>query len=99
MLDLVFKKVYYDFAIGGFFFMELAVFEQLEKRIEKLIGQHAELKKENKKLAEALNSKDKELEALRSKLEKFGKEKGLIMEKVETILQRVEGVEGLIQPA
>lgn len=76
--------------------MELAVFEQLEKKIEKLIRQHAELKEENKKLAEALSSKDKEIEALCSKLEKFGKEKGLIREKLETILQRVDG---LIQTA
>ena len=76
--------------------MELAVFEQLEKKIEKLIEQCAELKQENKRLTEALNSKDKEIESLHVKFEKFGKEKGLIREKVETLLERVEG---LIQTA
>lgn len=72
--------------------MELAAFEQLEKKIGKLIEQHAELKEENKKITEALNSKDKEIEVLCLKLEKSGKEKGLIREKVETLLQRVEGL-------
>jgi len=76
--------------------MELAVFEQLEKKIEKLIEQHTGLKEENKKLAETLNLKNKEIEALHLKLEKSGKEKGLIRGKVETLLQRVEG---LIQTA
>jgi prefoldin subunit 5 len=76
--------------------MEVAVFEQLEKKTEKLIEQCVDLKQENKKLTEALNSKDKEIESLHVKLEKFGKEKGLIREKVETLLERVEG---LIQTA
>lgn len=76
--------------------MEVAVFEQLEKKIGKLIEQHAVLKEENKKLTEALNSKGKEIEVLHLKLEKSGKEKGLVREKVETLLQRVEG---LIQTA
>lgn len=76
--------------------MELAVFEQLEKKVEKLIVQHAELKEENKKLAEALSLKDSEVEGLNSKLEKLSKEKGLVKGKVETLLERVEG---LIQTA
>ncbi len=76
--------------------MELAVFEQLEKKVEKLIEQHADLKEENKRLAEALNLKDREIEGLHLKLEKFSKEKGLIRGKVETLLERVEG---LIQTA
>ena len=76
--------------------MELAVFEQLEKKTLKLIGQYEELREENKRLTESLGSKDREIEGLRLKLEKFGKEKGLIREKVETILERVEG---LIQTA
>ena len=76
--------------------MELAVFEQLEKKVEKLIAQHAELKEENKKLAEILSLKDGEIEGLNSKLEKLSKEKGLVKGKVETLLERVEG---LIQTA
>lgn len=76
--------------------MELAVFEQLEKKVEKLIVQHAELKEENKKLAEALSLKDSEVKGLNSKLEKLSKEKGLVKGKVETLLERVEG---LIQTA
>lgn len=76
--------------------MELAVFEQLEKKVEKLIVQHTELKEENKKLAEALSLKDSEVEGLNSKLEKLSKEKGLVKGKVETLLERVEG---LIQTA
>ena len=76
--------------------MELAVFEQLEKKVEKLIAQHAELKEENKKLAETLSLKDREIEGLNSKLEKLSKEKGLVKGKVETLLERVEG---LIQTA
>ena len=76
--------------------MELVVFEQLEKKIEKLIEQCVELKQENRRLSEVLNSKDEEIEGLHIKLEKFSKEKGLIREKVETLLERVEG---LIQTA
>lgn len=76
--------------------MELAVFEQLEKKVEKLIVQHAELKEENKKLADTLSLKDREIEGLNSKLEKLSKEKGLVKGKVETLLERVEG---LIQTA
>ncbi len=76
--------------------MELAVFEQLEKKVEKLIAQHAELKEENKKLAETLSLKDREIEGLNSKLEKLSKDKGLVKGKVETLLERVEG---LIQTA
>jgi FtsZ-binding cell division protein ZapB len=78
------------------FFMELAVFEQLEKKVGKLVEQHAELKEKNERLAETLNLKDREIEGLHLKLEKFSKEKGLIRGKVETLLERVEG---LIQTA
>ncbi len=51
---------------------------------------------ENKKLAETLSLKDREIEGLNSKLEKLSKEKGLVKGKVETLLERVEG---LIQTA
>ncbi|MBI5048173.1 MAG: cell division protein ZapB [Deltaproteobacteria bacterium] len=76
--------------------MELAVFEQLHEKVEQLIEQCIELKEENKKITETLYSKDKEIEGLHLRLEKFSKEKGLIREKVKTILERVEG---LIQTA
>ncbi|MBI5328312.1 MAG: cell division protein ZapB [Deltaproteobacteria bacterium] len=76
--------------------MELAVFEELQAKVEQLIEQCIELREQNKKLTETLDLKDKEVEALHVKLEKFGKEKGLIREKVETILERLEG---LIQTA
>ncbi|MBI3753694.1 MAG: cell division protein ZapB [Deltaproteobacteria bacterium] len=72
--------------------MELVAFEQLEEKVEKLIKQYIELHEENKRLNETLNLKDMEIESLYSKLEKIGKEKGLIREKVETLLARVEGL-------
>lgn len=72
--------------------MELVAFEELEKKVDQLIRQHIELNEENKRLNETLNLKDKEIENLYSKLEKIGREKGLIREKVETLLKRVEGL-------
>ena len=44
--------------------MEVAVFEQLEKKIEKLIEQCVELKQENKKLTETLKKLEERVENL-----------------------------------
>lgn len=70
--------------------MELAVFEQLEKKVEKIITLNVKIKEENKKLADVLNLKNKEIESLQSKLDKISKEKGLVKDKVESLLLRLE---------
>jgi len=91
LLDLSLQKIYYVVAIGGFY-MEFGMFEQLEQKVEKIIERCGELTKENEKLTEMLRSKEEETESLTRKLEKLGKEKGLVREKVETLLERLEGL-------
>lgn len=76
--------------------MEVAVFEQLGEKVERLIKAYGELKRENENLTVMLKLKDEEIGKLTTKLEKLGKEKGLAKEKVENILARLEG---LIQTA
>jgi len=68
------------------------MFEQLEKKVEKLIERCGELNGENERLAAVLKSKDEEIKGLIHKLDKLGKEKGVVREKVETLLDRLEGL-------
>ncbi|MBI3399467.1 MAG: cell division protein ZapB [Deltaproteobacteria bacterium] len=72
--------------------MELGMFEQLEKKVEKIIEKCDELTNENERLTGMLKSKDEKIDNLTHKLEKLGKEKGLVKEKVETLLERLGGL-------
>ena len=72
--------------------MELNIFEQLEKRVEKVIAQCIELREENKKLTEETVLKNDEVKKLSCKLEKLDEEKRLAKEKVETLIEKLEGL-------
>ncbi|MBI5287250.1 MAG: cell division protein ZapB [Deltaproteobacteria bacterium] len=60
-------------------------FEILEERIGWLIERHGVLKGENKRLAE-------EIDELKDKLKRMTREKGLVKEKVEGLLGRIDGL-------
>lgn len=72
--------------------LELNVFEQLEKKVEKVIELCAELKEENKKLAEETILKNDEVKEISYKLEKLDQEKQIVKEKVETLIERLDGL-------
>ncbi|MBI5893516.1 MAG: cell division protein ZapB [Deltaproteobacteria bacterium] len=72
--------------------MDLDKFDALEQRVGSLIDGYGTLKQENKRLAHELESKEKELYKLKERLSKLDGEKGIIKEKVENILQKVDGL-------
>lgn len=72
--------------------MELNIFEQLEKRVEKVIEQCIELREENKKLTEETVLKNDEVKKLSCNIEKLDEERRLAKEKVETLIKKLEGL-------
>jgi len=76
--------------------MELDRFETLEQKVGRLIEGYIQLKLEHRKLAEELKSKESELSGLKERLNKLDSEKGRIKQKVEGILEKIDG---LIQSA
>lgn len=72
--------------------MDLDKFDALEQRVSSLIDGYGTLKQENFRLAHELESKEKELYKLKERLSKLDNEKGIIKEKVENILQKVDGL-------
>lgn len=71
---------------------ELDRFDKLEERIARLLDRYAGLSAENNALKAALEAKDREIEELRDMLERHGKEKGAVKEKVELLLTRLDGL-------
>ncbi|MBI5682057.1 MAG: cell division protein ZapB [Deltaproteobacteria bacterium] len=72
--------------------MELDKFDILEQRVGRLIESYMLLKQENRKLFKELEEKDKELSKLMEDCGRMDKEKGLIKGKVDSILEKIEGL-------
>ncbi len=71
-------------------------FDRLEDGITRLLADLETLRAENRGLKEVLKAKEAELEALGEKVVRLDREKGLVKEKVDGLLERLEG---LIQSA
>lgn len=67
-------------------------FDRLSDGLTRLLETQERLKAENIELREALGEKDRELEELRSKVEEQDKEKGLVRERIDGLLGRLDGL-------
>lgn len=73
--------------------MELEKFIELDEKIrELLVDTGSSLKEENLVLKERLSECEKELKELKRVVGRYDKEKLLVREKVDGLLQRVEGL-------
>ncbi|HHL39444.1 MAG TPA: hypothetical protein ENJ37_02950 [Deltaproteobacteria bacterium] len=71
--------------------MDLETFRRLEEALEKLLQSHGALKEEKRLLTERLREKESEIEGLKERLEKLDSEKELIRDKVDGLLNKLEG--------
>jgi predicted nuclease with TOPRIM domain len=76
--------------------MALDNFDRLEEGLGRLLTEFEALKAENRGLKEVLKAKEAEVDTLNDKIGRLDKEKGLVKEKVDTLLEKLEG---LIQKA
>lgn len=67
-------------------------FERIEEGINRLLEGYEELKATNIELKDSIGAKDSEIEELREKLKRLDKEKALVKEKVETLLQKLDSL-------
>ncbi len=67
-------------------------FERIEEGINRLLEGYEELKAENIELKDSIGAKDSEIEELRERLKRLDKEKALVKEKVETLLQKLDSL-------
>lgn len=72
--------------------MALEKFDRLEEGLERLLSNYEFIQAENRRLKDVLETKDTEIEALREKVLKLDKEKGIVKEKVDTLLGRVDAL-------
>ena len=66
--------------------------ERIEEGINRLLEGYEGLKAENIELKDSIGAKDSEIEELREKLKRLDKEKALVKEKVETLLQKLDSL-------
>jgi predicted nuclease with TOPRIM domain len=67
-------------------------FVRLEEAVHKLIDSHASLENENGKLLALLKTRNAEIDWLKGKLRALDKEKGLLREKVDGLIERLDGL-------
>ena len=72
--------------------MELENFGKLEGRITSLLRTYQELEAKNNTLKEELGLKEQKIKELKERLSRFEKEKGLVREKVEGLITRLDGL-------
>ncbi|MFZ3073312.1 MAG: cell division protein ZapB [Thermodesulfobacteriota bacterium] len=75
--------------------MEPVNFIELEERISRLLSSYGALQDEKKRLEEELrqrNAEAKELVDLREKVKRLEKEKGVVKEKVDGLIRRLDGL-------
>ena len=76
--------------------MELAIFDQLEARVEALLDQLRTLKGENQSLKSALEEKDDSIRRLAEENEAAAAAKAEARQRLEALLQRIEGEVGQV---
>jgi len=72
--------------------MALDNFDRLEEGLTRLLSDLETLRAENRGLKEVLRAKEAEVETLNEKIGRLDKEKGLVKEKVDGLLERLEGL-------
>lgn len=72
--------------------MELEAFNKLEENVKKLLETRKPLEAENKELKRMLDLREVEVRGLRKRLKKFEDEKGLLKDRVDGLLQRLDGI-------
>lgn len=72
--------------------MALDNFDRLEEGLTRLLADLETLKAENRGLKDALRAGEAEVETLNEKIGRLDKEKGLVKEKVDGLLERLEGL-------
>lgn len=72
--------------------MEFDKLDVLEQRLGRLIEDYTALKSENKKLLTELEEKNKELSKLMEDRRRMDTEKGLVRERIDSILEKIEGL-------
>lgn len=74
------------------FRMGLYNFEGLDERLQKLLESYDELKAENRKLGSLLKVKKSENDWLKERLKALDSEKGLVKDKVDDLIERLENI-------
>jgi len=66
--------------------------ERLEKGIKELVSKYENASIENSELRDGLNMRELEIKSLKKKLEKLNTERVIVREKIDTIINHVEGL-------
>jgi len=72
--------------------VEFLKFDELEKKINGLLGDHALLKKRNLELEELLQNKIKELDEANKKMEGLREERDAVRTKVDSLLDLLQEI-------
>jgi predicted nucleic acid-binding Zn-ribbon protein len=72
--------------------MGLDKFERLEKEINGLIKAYESVKAENTELRKEIASKTGEVEGLKAKISQLDREKGLVRERVDALIDRLDSL-------
>lgn len=73
--------------------MRLEKFENLEKRVNKLVEQFTLLKREKDRVADVLKKKNMEDRETKKRLEKLYKERYQIRSKLDALIDKLESIE------
>jgi chromosome segregation ATPase len=73
--------------------VELERFDELEVKIKAIVNQYVQLKKRNEELEELVQRKNGELEEALSRIRALNQEKDSVRTKIDSLLERLEGVE------
>jgi FtsZ-binding cell division protein ZapB len=73
--------------------VELEKFENLEKRVKRLVEQFSLLKREKDKIAGVLKKNSVEDRETKKRLEKLHREKYLIRSKLDALIDKLESIE------
>jgi len=66
--------------------------ERLEKGIKELVSKYENASIENSELRDGLNMRELEIKGLKKKLEKLNTERVIVRDKIDTIINHVEGL-------
>lgn len=77
----------------GFLVVRLETFEDLEKRVKKLVEQFTLLKREKDRIAGVLEKKNIEDRETKKRLEKLYKERYQIRSKLDALIDKLESIE------
>ncbi|MBI5234622.1 MAG: cell division protein ZapB [Deltaproteobacteria bacterium] len=69
-------------------------FTKLEERLGRLLSGFESLKAENKELREAVVAREREIEELKERLKKLDVEKAAVKNRVDVLLERIDGLVG-----